>query len=56
MARSERWHTAWRGVVVAFWLAYSVTDVSAQDGRWERMTLAGVQAFEQGDYTEAAVL
>jgi thiosulfate reductase cytochrome b subunit len=54
MAHSERWHTAWQWVVVAFWLVYSVTDVSAQDRRWERMTLAGVQAFEQSDYVEAA--
>ena len=46
MARSERWPLAWRWVVVAFWLACSVTGVSAQDGRWERMTVAGVRAFE----------
>jgi tetratricopeptide (TPR) repeat protein len=39
---------------VAFWLVCSLTDVSAQDGRWERVTAAGVQAFEQGDYAEAA--
>jgi tetratricopeptide (TPR) repeat protein len=39
---------------VSFWLLCSVTDVSAQDGWWERMTVAGVQAFEQGDYAEAA--
>jgi tetratricopeptide (TPR) repeat protein len=53
MASSEPWHTAGRWAVVAFWLAYSVTAVSAQDGRWERVTAAGVQAFEQGDYAEA---
>ena len=28
--------------------------MSAQDGRWKRVTAAGVQAFEQGDYAEAA--
>jgi thioredoxin-like negative regulator of GroEL len=54
MANSERWHTAWRWVGLACWLVCSVTAVSAQDGRWERVTAAGVQAFEQGDYTEAA--
>ena len=54
MVSSERWHTARRWAVVAFWLVCSVTAVSAQDGRWERVTAAGVQAFEQGDYAEAA--
>ena len=54
MASSERWHMARRWAVVAFWLVCSVTDVSAQDGRWERVTVAGVQAYEQGDYAEAA--
>ena len=53
MARSERWHTARRWVGVAFSLVCSVTAVAAQDGRWERMTAAGVQAFEQGDYASA---
>jgi hypothetical protein len=33
---------------------YSITAVSAQDGRWERLTAAGVKAFDQGDYAEAA--
>jgi len=32
----------------------SVTAVAAQEGRWERVTAAGVQAFAQGDYAEAA--
>jgi tetratricopeptide (TPR) repeat protein len=27
--------------------------VSAQEGRWERVTAAGVQAFAQGDYAAA---
>ena len=54
MASSEWWHTARRWVGVACWLVCSVTAVLAQDGRWERVTAAGVQAFEQGDYTEAA--
>jgi tetratricopeptide (TPR) repeat protein len=53
MASSEPWHTARRWAVVALWLACSVTAVSAQDGRWARVTAAGVQAFEQGDYAEA---
>ena len=38
---------------MAFWLACSVTAVSAQEGRWERLTATGVQAFEAGDYAEA---
>ena len=50
MVSSERWHTARRWAVVAFWLVSSVTAVSAQDGRWERVTAVGVQAFGQGDY------
>src|SRR5215471_8940663 len=53
MASSERWHTArqWAGIVC--WLVCSVTAVSAQEGRWERVTAAGIQAFEQGDYAAA---
>ena len=54
MASSEWWHTARRWAGVAFWLMYSVTAVFAQDGRWERLTVAGVKAFDQGDYAEAA--
>jgi tetratricopeptide (TPR) repeat protein len=54
MASSERWHTARRWAGIACWLVCSVTAVPAQEGRWERMTAAGVQAFEQGDYAETA--
>jgi tetratricopeptide (TPR) repeat protein len=54
MVSIARWQTARRWAVVAFWLVCSLADVSAQDGRWERVTAAGVQAFEQGDYAEAA--
>src|SRR5262245_42029732 len=54
MVSSEQWHMARGWAVVAFGLACSVTAVSAQDGRWERLTAAGVQAFEQGNYDEAA--
>ncbi len=54
MARITRWHTAWRWAFAACWLVGSVTAVAAQEGRWERVTAAGVQAFAQGDYAEAA--
>jgi hypothetical protein len=47
MASSERWHTARRWAGLACCLVCSVTAVSAQEGRWERVTAAGVQAFEQ---------
>src|SRR5712691_4418394 len=53
MTSSERWHTARRWAGIACWLVCSVTAVSAQEGRWERVTTAGVQAFEQGDYAQA---
>ena len=53
MASSERWHIARRWAGIACWLVCSVTAVSAQDGRWERVTAGGVQAFEQGDYAAA---
>src|SRR5712691_13534983 len=53
MASSGWWHTARRWAGIACWLACSVTAVSAQEGRWERVTAAGVQAFEQGDYAAA---
>jgi hypothetical protein len=36
------------------WLMCSVIGVSAQNGSWERATTAGLKAFEQKDYTEAA--
>jgi tetratricopeptide (TPR) repeat protein len=54
MARITRWHTVRCWAFAACWLMGSVTDVSAQDGRWERVTAAGVQAFARGDYVEAA--
>jgi tetratricopeptide (TPR) repeat protein len=54
MGSIGQWHTALQWAVVAFWLVYSVTAVLAQEGRWERVTATGVQAFEQGDYAEAA--
>jgi len=54
MTSIARWHTSWRWAMAACWLVCSITDVSAQDGRWERVTAVGVQAFAQGDYTEAA--
>jgi tetratricopeptide (TPR) repeat protein len=53
MTSIERWHTSWRWAVAVGWLVCSVTNVSAQDGRWERLTAMGVQAFAQGDYAEA---
>src|SRR2546422_2433028 len=53
MTSIERWHTSWRWAVAVGWLVCSVMDVSAQDGRWERVTAMGVQAFAQGDYAEA---
>jgi tetratricopeptide (TPR) repeat protein len=56
MVRIVRWQTARRWAVVVCWFVGRLTDVSAQEGRWERVTAAGVQAFAQGDYTEAARL
>jgi tetratricopeptide (TPR) repeat protein len=54
MARIARWHTSWRWAVAVGWLVCHLTAVSAQEGRWERVTALGVQAFTQGDYAEAA--
>ena len=53
MAHITRWHTTWHWALAACWLLGSGTDVSAQEGRWERVTAAGAQAFAQGDYAEA---
>ncbi len=53
MTSIERWHTSWRWAVAVGWLVCSVTNVSAQDRRWERLTAMGVQAVAQGDYAEA---
>ncbi len=53
VASITRCGTLWRWVVAALLVLGSVTDVSTQDRRWERVTRAGVQAFEQGDYDEA---
>jgi tetratricopeptide (TPR) repeat protein len=36
-------------------LIFSVVSALAQDMRWETATIAGVQAFNQGQYTEAAL-
>src|SRR5207302_4032195 len=51
--KHDRWHAArhWAGIVC--WVVCSVTAVSAQEGRWARVTAAGVQAFAQGDYAAA---
>jgi tetratricopeptide (TPR) repeat protein len=54
MPSIARWHTSWRWAVVVGWLVGSLTDVSAQAGRWERVTALGMQAFAQSDYAEAA--
>ena len=54
MASIARWHTTGRWALAVVWLVCGVTAVSAQDGRWERVTAAGAQAFAQGDYAEAA--
>jgi len=54
MSSMARWHTAGLWVLAALWLVGSGTAVTAQDGRWERLTAAGVQALAQGDYAEAA--
>jgi len=40
--------------VAVGWLVGSLTAVSAQDRRWERLTARGAQAVAQGDYAEAA--
>ena len=53
MTSIERWHTSWRWAVAVGWLVCSVTNVLAQDRRWERVTAMGVQAIAQGDYAEA---
>ena len=54
MTRITRWHTAWGWALAACWLVGSIMAVSAQDGRWERVTALGGRAFAQGDYAEAA--
>ena len=56
MTSIARWHTYGRWALVVVGLVSSVTAVAAQEGRWERMTAAGAQAFAQGDYAEAARL
>src|SRR5262252_9859936 len=40
--------------VIVLWLLLSVTSLYAQDLGWEMATNAGVKAFEQGYYAEAA--
>jgi tetratricopeptide (TPR) repeat protein len=56
MTNITRWHTYGRWALAVVGLVGSVTAVAAQDGRWERVTAAGAQAFAQGDYSEAARL
>ena len=54
MTSITRRHMWGRWALAVVWVVGSVTAVSAQAGRWERVTAAGAQAFAQGDYTEAA--
>ena len=56
MTSITRWHTYGRWALAVVGLVGSITAVAAQDGRWERVTAAGAQAFAQGDYAEAARL
>jgi tetratricopeptide (TPR) repeat protein len=56
MTRITRWHTYGWWALAVVGLVGSVTAVAAQEGRWERVTAAGAQAFAQGDYPEAARL
>ena len=50
MASITRWHIYGRWALAVVGLVGSVTAVAAQEGRWERVTAAGAQAFAQGDY------
>lgn len=54
MTRIERWNRPLWWAVTVFCLLGSVAGVSAQRGPWETATRAGVQAFDQGHYAEAA--
>jgi tetratricopeptide (TPR) repeat protein len=54
VASSRRGDTPWCWAIAALWCLCSVTGVYAQDLRWDRVTTVGLQAFEQGDYDEAA--
>jgi tetratricopeptide (TPR) repeat protein len=45
---------SWHWAVTVLWLVCSVTGVYAQEQQWERATNTGLQAFDQGDYAEAA--
>ncbi len=46
--------TLLRGGVATLWLILHVASVSAQDGRWDTATTAGVKAFDQEHYAAAA--
>jgi len=54
VARSARCSHPLRWAVAVLWVLLSVTSVYAQDLSWETATNAGVKAFEQGYYAEAA--
>ena len=54
VASGKRDDMPWRWAVATLWLACSVAGVYAQDLRWDRVTTVGLQAFDQGDYNEAA--
>ena len=54
MTQIEAGGNSLRWAVVTLWLICSLTGVSAQDVSWERATTAGLKAFEQRHYTEAA--
>lgn len=54
VTRSARCGHPLRWAVAVLWLLLSVASVYAQDLGWETATNAGVKAFEQGYYAEAA--
>jgi tetratricopeptide (TPR) repeat protein len=54
VARRARRRQPLYGAMTVLWLLLSVTAGHAQHERWETVTTAGVQAFDQGHYGEAA--
>jgi tetratricopeptide (TPR) repeat protein len=54
VASSKRCNIPWRWAVAVLWLTCSITGVCAQEQPWERVTNAGLEAFDRGDYAEAA--
>jgi tetratricopeptide (TPR) repeat protein len=54
VTRFNRWGNSLPGAVAVLWLMLGVAGIYAEDVSWDRATTAGLKAYDQGQYAEAA--